>query len=306
MNQSTKDFVNRFHSMERRLKVIERRSGRPGGASDLDASVITSGTLNVARIPNLDAGKITSGSFHIDRIPKTFTSTLTISSSTYRDHLELQRDDQKVEQTLSTATTLGLNPSVDGLRFLDRNGAMMALIADNGIASAGDVIVPDGPLTGGIKLADVTLTSAGEFNITGLPNYPFYKVLVHAGDTSSDSIGGNNLGLRLNNASTADGYRWNFTDLGVSLGVMDTANYVPVARTSRGDNRTFAEITITNTGSWPLIMSRGFGNWGTTGSRHTLTGAVRAATITVNSIQLFVHTANDIAAGARAIVYGYG
>lgn len=35
----------------------------------LDASVITSGTFNVARIPNIDAAKVTSGAFDADRIP---------------------------------------------------------------------------------------------------------------------------------------------------------------------------------------------------------------------------------------------
>src|SRR5690606_4893873 len=36
---------------------------------NLDASKITTGTLNVDRIPNLDASKITTGTIGLDRIP---------------------------------------------------------------------------------------------------------------------------------------------------------------------------------------------------------------------------------------------
>ncbi|MGA4577226.1 tail fiber domain-containing protein [Limisphaera sp. VF-2] len=44
-------------------------SGNGAGLTDLDASKITSGTLNVARIPGLDTSKITTGTLHPDRIP---------------------------------------------------------------------------------------------------------------------------------------------------------------------------------------------------------------------------------------------
>ncbi len=45
--------------------------------TDLDASKITGGTLNAARIPGLEAGKITSGTLHPDRIPGLDASKIT-------------------------------------------------------------------------------------------------------------------------------------------------------------------------------------------------------------------------------------
>ena len=44
---------------------------------DIDASKVTSGTLNTNRIPNLSANKVTSGTLHADRIPNLSANKVT-------------------------------------------------------------------------------------------------------------------------------------------------------------------------------------------------------------------------------------
>ncbi len=82
-------------------------SGNGAGLTDLDASKITSGTLNVARIPGLDTSKITSGTLHSDRIPGLDASKIT--SGTLAD-ARLGANVARIDQH----TTFALNVQVNG------------------------------------------------------------------------------------------------------------------------------------------------------------------------------------------------
>lgn len=52
-------------------------SGNGSGITNINASNISSGTLNDGRIPNLNASKVTAGTFHVDRIPALPASKVT-------------------------------------------------------------------------------------------------------------------------------------------------------------------------------------------------------------------------------------
>lgn len=52
-------------------------SGNGSGITNLNASNVSSGTLNASRIPNLNASKVTAGAFHVDRIPALPASKVT-------------------------------------------------------------------------------------------------------------------------------------------------------------------------------------------------------------------------------------
>jgi hypothetical protein len=92
--------------------------------TDLDASVITSGTFNAARIPDLDASKITGTTLSVERFRGTSTGGVSLSSSTH---------------ALQTGLTDGANLAFDANEIQARNSGAAGSISINRLGGNVDI-----------------------------------------------------------------------------------------------------------------------------------------------------------------------
>lgn len=107
--------------------------------TDIDASRITTGTLNVNRIPNLDAGKITTGTIDVARLP---ASALQPSGEIYstdsldEGSLNLYYTDARARSSISSASPsfIGYNSSTGQISWTGPNLDGNELIAGTGVS----------------------------------------------------------------------------------------------------------------------------------------------------------------------------
>ena len=183
---------------EARVEAVEAAlAGKANTNHNHNASAITAGTLNAARIPNLDAGKITSGTFAAARIPNLAASK--INSGTF-DAARLPK---------ATANSLGAVKPDGTTITVDANGVITgASTVPIATTSVPGIVKPDGttisvdangvitglggdyvPLSGGVSLSGNLST---EHNIVhvGPDGYRTYKNLVlHANDDNNKFSG---------------------------------------------------------------------------------------------------------------------
>jgi hypothetical protein len=92
--------------------------------TNLDASVITSGTFNAARIPDLDASKITGTTLVVERLRGTSTGGMSLSSSTH---------------ALQTGLTDGANLAFDANEVQARNSGAAGTMSINRLGGDVDI-----------------------------------------------------------------------------------------------------------------------------------------------------------------------
>lgn len=101
-----------------------------------DASQITSGVLNAARVPNQDASKTTSGTFNIARIP-TGTSASTVALG---NHAHAQSQVLTKDRKVTTATLPRTNPGTEHWALAQLPvGHLMTRLGTNPSISSGGV-----------------------------------------------------------------------------------------------------------------------------------------------------------------------
>lgn len=160
----------------------------------------------------------------------------TIDSPTYRNHLRLHRDGQQVDLSPSSATTLGITPTTDGVRFVDRNGAGMAVIANNGIGSAGRVQAATGA-NGGFRVGTEDHGTVANNTATGGAAFAY--------DSEIMAIRRNSVALVINRSTSLTSstamlsLRYRGSQVG-SIGISSTAtafNTTSDARLKKGERR---------------------------------------------------------------------
>lgn len=113
--------------------------------TNLDASVITSGTFNAARIPDLDASKITGTTLVVERLRGTSTGGMSLSSSTH---------------ALQTGLTDGANLAFDANEVQARNSGAAGTMSINRLG--GDVDI--GNTTTGMGIEGSELWANGVYD----------------------------------------------------------------------------------------------------------------------------------------------
>jgi hypothetical protein len=113
--------------------------------TNLDASVITSGTFNAARIPDLDASKITGTTLVVERLRGTSTGGMSLSSSTH---------------ALQTGLTDGANLAFDANEVQARNSGAAGTMSINRLG--GDVDI--GNTTTGMGIEGSQLWANGVYD----------------------------------------------------------------------------------------------------------------------------------------------
>jgi hypothetical protein len=144
------------------LEVFNGTDFVPIEPTDLDASVITSGTFNAARIPDLDASKITGTTLSVERLRGTSTGGVSLSSSTH---------------ALQTGLTDGANLAFDANEIQARNDGAAGTMSINRLG--GDVDI--GNTTTGMGIEGSELWANGVYD--NVLSTSFRSVFVSSTDT---------------------------------------------------------------------------------------------------------------------------